>query len=194
MEKEKEIINILQECYDPEITIDLWNLGLIYDIDLKKTKTAKYDVEITMSLTTPGCSMGQHMSDDIKNKVNSLKDINDVEVRVTFDPQWKPEMMTDLARKKLGFDPVKTSQQKKEINLIPFNPFPGSNYKRPSNMRVTAFKKVLQKEGYITTVRTTRGEDIMAACGQLVGQVNDRTKKKERQQKKEKQIATRLIS
>ena len=51
-------------------------------------------------------------------------------------------------------------------------------------MRVTAFKKVLQKEGYITTVRTTRGEDIMAACGQLVGQVNDRTKKKERQQKR----------
>ena len=81
-----------------------------------------------------------------------------------------------------------------KINLIPFNPFPGSIYKRPSNMRVTAFKKVLQKEGYITTVRTTRGEDIMAACGQLVGQVNDRTKKKERQQKKEKQIATRLIS
>ena len=81
-----------------------------------------------------------------------------------------------------------------KINLIPFNPFPGSIYKRPSNMRVTAFKKVLQKEGYITTVRTTRGEDIMAACGQLVGQVNDRTKKKERQKKKEKQIATRLIS
>ena len=80
------------------------------------------------------------------------------------------------------------------LEKIPFNPFPGSNYKRPSNMRVTAFKKVLQKEGYITTVRTTRGEDIMAACGQLVGQVNDRTKKKERQQKKEKQIATRLIS
>ena len=117
MEKEKEIINILQECYDPEIPIDLWNLGLIYDIDLKKTKTAKYDVKITMSLTTPGCSMGQHMSDDIKNKVNSLNDINKVEVRVTFDPQWKPEMMTDVARKKLGFDPVKASQQKKEINL-----------------------------------------------------------------------------
>ena len=117
MEKEKEIINILQECYDPEIPIDLWNLGLIYDIDLNKTKTAKYDVKITMSLTTPGCSMGQHMSDDIKNKVNSLKDVNDVEGRVTFDPQWKPEMMTALARKKLGFDPGKTSQQKKEIKL-----------------------------------------------------------------------------
>lgn len=68
-----------------------------------------------------------------------------------------------------------------KINLIPFNPFPGSNYKRPSNMRIETFKKALQREGYITTVRTTRGEDIMAACGQLVGKVNDITRKKERQ-------------
>ena len=54
-----------------------------------------------------------------------------------------------------------------KINLIPFNPFAGSAYKRPSSMRVQAFKKIMQKEGFITTVRTTRGEDIMAACGQL---------------------------
>ena len=68
-----------------------------------------------------------------------------------------------------------------KINLIPFNPFPGTEFKRPSNMRVETFKKALQREGYITTVRTTRGEDIMAACGQLVGKVNDITRKKERQ-------------
>ena len=71
-----------------------------------------------------------------------------------------------------------------KINLIPFNPFPDSSYKRPSNMRVQTFKKILQKNGYITTIRTTRGEDIMAACGQLVGQVNDKTRRKERAQKK----------
>ncbi len=71
-----------------------------------------------------------------------------------------------------------------KINLIPFNPFPGSNYKRPSSMRIQTFKKILQQNGYITTIRTTRGEDIMAACGQLVGQVNDRTRKRERAQKK----------
>ena len=117
MEKEKQIIAILQKCYDPEIPIDLWNLGLIYNIDIKKTKPEKYDVKITMSLTTPGCSMGKHMSDDIKNKVNSLSNINSVEVEVTFDPQWKPEMMTDLARKKLGFDPVKNKQENKKINV-----------------------------------------------------------------------------
>ena len=71
-----------------------------------------------------------------------------------------------------------------KINLIPFNPFPDSTYKRPSNMRIQTFKKILQKNGYITTIRTTRGEDIMAACGQLVGQVNDKTRRKERAQKK----------
>ena len=81
-----------------------------------------------------------------------------------------------------------------KINLIPFNPFPGTEYKRPSNMRVETFKKVLQKEGYITTVRTTRGEDIMAACGQLVGKVNDKTRRKERSQNKGKRISTKLIS
>ena len=81
-----------------------------------------------------------------------------------------------------------------KINLIPFNPFPGTEYKRPSNMRVETFKKILQKEGYITTVRTTRGEDIMAACGQLVGKVNDKTRRKERSQNKGKRISTKLIS
>ena len=80
-----------------------------------------------------------------------------------------------------------------KINLIPFNPFPGSSYKRPSNMRVQTFKKKLQKEGYITTIRTTRGEDIMAACGQLVGKVNDRTRRKERSKKDPSRIQTKSL-
>ena len=80
-----------------------------------------------------------------------------------------------------------------KINLIPFNPFPGSSYKRPSSMRVQTFKKKLQKEGYITTIRTTRGEDIMAACGQLVGKVNDRTRRKERSKKDPSRIQTKSL-
>ena len=117
MEKEKQIINILQKCYDPEIPIDLWNLGLIYDIKLDKIKTGEFNVKIIMSLTTPGCSMGQHMADDIKNKIYALEKINNVGVEVTFDPPWEPEMMTDKARKKLGFDPIKTSVKKDNINV-----------------------------------------------------------------------------
>ena len=67
-----------------------------------------------------------------------------------------------------------------KINLIPFNPFPQSDYRRPSRNRVMYFQKILSDAGYITTVRTTRGDDIDAACGQLVGQVKDRTRRSER--------------
>lgn len=67
-----------------------------------------------------------------------------------------------------------------KINLIPFNPFPQSGYTRSSNNQIRRFQEVLQAAGYVTTVRTTRGDDIDAACGQLVGQVNDRTRRNER--------------
>lgn len=67
-----------------------------------------------------------------------------------------------------------------KINLIPFNPFPGSGYKRPSNIVVRAFQDRLVRSGLSVTVRTTRGEDIQAACGQLVGEIADRTRRQER--------------
>ena len=57
-----------------------------------------------MSLTTPGCSMGQHMAEDIEAKVSAMQEIGSVDVEVTFNPPWKPEMMTQEAREKLGFD------------------------------------------------------------------------------------------
>ena len=67
-----------------------------------------------------------------------------------------------------------------KINLIPFNPFPGSGYKRVTNTALNRFQDILSAEGYTVTVRTTRGDDIAAACGQLAGEVNDRTKRQER--------------
>jgi 23S rRNA (adenine2503-C2)-methyltransferase len=67
-----------------------------------------------------------------------------------------------------------------KINLIPFNPFPNSGYERPSKAAITRFWEELNKAGYVATVRTTRGDDIDAACGQLVGQVADRTRRSER--------------
>ena len=98
----KDVIEILKQCYDPEIPIDLWNLGLIYEITIKD-----HNINITMSLTTPGCTMGQHMADDIKSKLENLKNVNEVCVDVVFDPPWQPEMMTNEGRKKLGFEPSK---------------------------------------------------------------------------------------
>jgi 23S rRNA (adenine2503-C2)-methyltransferase len=70
-----------------------------------------------------------------------------------------------------------------KFNLIPFNPFPESGLKRSNNVRIKAFAKVLMDAGIVTTIRKTRGDDIDAACGQLAGEVQDRTRVQERMQK-----------
>ena len=112
MKLKNKIIDILKQCYDPEIPIDLWNLGLIYGIDVTQNDNGFSDIKVIMSLTTPGCTMGQHMAEDIKAKVSAMQEIDSVDVEVTFDPPWKPEMMTGEAREKLGFDhEVQESQQ-----------------------------------------------------------------------------------
>jgi len=85
---------------------------------------------------------------------------------------------------------VLLEQLPSKINLIPFNAFEGSEYLKPSGNRVKRFQEYLQDKGYVTTIRSTRGDDIMAACGQLVGQVNDKTRRKERAQKNKIQIKT----
>jgi 23S rRNA (adenine2503-C2)-methyltransferase len=74
-----------------------------------------------------------------------------------------------------------------KINLIPFNPFPNSGYERPGKAAITRFWESLTQAGYVVTVRTTRGDDIDAACGQLVGQVTDRTRRSERYRDRETQ-------
>lgn len=100
----QQVITVLKECYDPEIPIDLWNLGLIYDIDIQPASPAgDATVKVVMSLTTPGCGMGSYMARDIQEKVESLPGVSAAEVEVTFEPPWEPEMMSDEAREKLGF-------------------------------------------------------------------------------------------
>tara|TARA_Y100000748_G_C15206340_1_gene375580 strand:- start:141 stop:491 length:351 start_codon:yes stop_codon:yes gene_type:complete len=99
-----KIINILKQCYDPELPIDLWNLGLIYEINYNELENGKNEVGIIMTLTTPGCVMGEHMANDIKQKLESLDEIELARVAITFDPPWEPSMMNDEARKKLGFN------------------------------------------------------------------------------------------
>ncbi len=115
MDLNNSIVDVLMSCYDPEIPLDLWSLGLIYDIDINDGSGDKSKVEITMSLTTPGCSMGQHMADDIKSKVSKLDQVESVEVAITFDPPWSPDMMTEDARVKLGFDSINKSNSSQKI-------------------------------------------------------------------------------
>ena len=101
--KEAKVIEILKQCYDPELPVDLWNLGLIYNIQIQEAyDETKSDINIVMSLTTPGCTMGDQIAQDIRNKLEALTEVNQTFVEVTFDPPWNPEMITEEAKKKLG--------------------------------------------------------------------------------------------
>ena len=95
------VVEVLKQCNDPELPIDLWNLGLIYDLEINE-EDEKFSVDIVMSLTTPGCTMGQYMIEDIKSKMSSIESISRVDVELTFDPPWSPEMMTEEGKVKLG--------------------------------------------------------------------------------------------
>lgn len=115
--KESEVIEILKQCYDPELPVDLWNLGLIYNIQIQESyDETRSDVNIVMSLTTPGCTMGQQMAQDIKNKLEALDAVNQAFVEVTFDPPWNPEMISAEAREKLGVG-VSSPQERQEPNI-----------------------------------------------------------------------------
>ena len=105
---DEQVIDILKQCYDPEIPIDLWNLGLIYHIEIKDYKDDLKNIHIIMSLTTPGCKMGDSMALDIKTKLEATNFVNNAKVEITFDPPWTPEMMTEYAKKKLGFEKKET--------------------------------------------------------------------------------------
>jgi metal-sulfur cluster biosynthetic enzyme len=114
---ESEVIEILKQCYDPELPVDLWNLGLIYNIQIQESyDETRSDVNIVMSLTTPGCTMGQQMAQDIKNKLEALDAVNQAFVEVTFDPPWNPEMVSAEAREKLGVG-VSSPQERQEPNI-----------------------------------------------------------------------------
>ena len=113
---ENKIIDVLKQCYDPEIPIDLWSLGLIYEINAKQLEDGKNEVGIIMTLTTPGCMMGEHMAKDIKQKLENLDEISVANVEIIFDPPWEPSMMNDEARKKLGFDKVPPDNKTNNID------------------------------------------------------------------------------
>ncbi|MEN0062958.1 MAG: putative Fe-S cluster assembly protein SufT [Myxococcota bacterium] len=91
----------LRQCYDPEIPLNIVELGLIYDLDLEKTEEG-HDVRIAMTLTAPGCGMGQILADDVEARVKALPGVQTVRVELTFDPPWSPERMSEEGRLELG--------------------------------------------------------------------------------------------
>ena len=112
---EDKVVEVLKQCYDPEIPIDLWNLGLIYNIKIQD-QDDNCCVDIIMSLTTPGCGMGDDMAQDIKTKLEAVTEVSEATVSVTFEPPWNPEMMSDEAKEKLGFSPPAKTEQESNSN------------------------------------------------------------------------------
>ncbi|MBU7017540.1 MAG: DUF59 domain-containing protein [Theionarchaea archaeon] len=98
MVTDDEVMDILKQCYDPEIPINIVDLGLIYGVSIEG-KT----VNVDMTLTAPGCPMHSLIARDVKQKVESLPEVDEAVVRVVWDPPWTPDRMSEEAKKKLGF-------------------------------------------------------------------------------------------
>ncbi|WP_422089570.1 DUF59 domain-containing protein [Tenacibaculum ovolyticum] len=93
-----KIVRVLKTIYDPEIPVDIYELGLIYDVFVSEEKDAK----ILMTLTSPNCPVAESLPVDIEEKVKSLEEINACEVEITFDPTWTQDMMSEEAKLELG--------------------------------------------------------------------------------------------
>ncbi|MBC9794642.1 DUF59 domain-containing protein [Sinomicrobium weinanense] len=94
----EKIVKVLKTIYDPEIPVDVYELGLIYDVFVNED----YDVKILMTLTTPNCPVAETLPVEVEEKVKSIDSIKDVEVEITFDPPWSQDLMSEEAKLELG--------------------------------------------------------------------------------------------
>ena len=93
----EEIVKALKECYDPEIPVNVWDLGLIYDVAVDEEK-----VHVKMTLTAPGCPMHTFISQEVKKKLQSINGVKEATVEVVWDPPWSPDKMSPDAKVQLG--------------------------------------------------------------------------------------------
>ncbi len=96
----EKIIDTLKLIYDPEIPVDIYELGLIYDVFVNKEKDG---VKIIMTLTTPNCPVAESLPQEVKDRVNAIEGIEDVVLDLTFEPAWTQELMSEEAKLALGF-------------------------------------------------------------------------------------------
>ena len=97
MVTKEEVVTALKDCYDPEIPINIWDLGLVYDINI-----ADDNVGIKMTLTAPGCMMGGMIAEEVKAKLKALNGVKDAKVDLVFDPPWTPDKMSEEAKAQMG--------------------------------------------------------------------------------------------
>lgn len=96
---EEKIVKMLKTVYDPEIPVNVYDLGLIYGVDIDENKK----VVVTMTLTAPGCPAADFIMEDVRMKVESVEGVSSVEVDLVFEPQWDKDMMSEEAKLDLGF-------------------------------------------------------------------------------------------
>jgi len=94
----EKIVKVLKTIYDPEIPVDIYELGLIYDVFVNETS----DVKILMTLTSPNCPVAETLPLEIEEKVKSLKEVNSAAVEITFEPPWDKDLMSEEAKLELG--------------------------------------------------------------------------------------------
>ena len=95
----EKIIKVLKTIFDPEIPVDIYELGLIYDVFVNED----FDAKILLTLTSPNCPVAESLPAEVEQKVKSIKGINQVEVEMTFDPPWTKDLMSEEAKLELGF-------------------------------------------------------------------------------------------
>lgn len=101
---EQAVWDALRTCFDPEIPVNIVDLGLVYDLAIEKTPAGAHDVQVKMTLTAPGCGMGPVIAEDARQKIAALPTVESAKVHIVWDPQWTPQMISETGRKALGLE------------------------------------------------------------------------------------------
>jgi len=96
---ESKIVDVLKTIFDPEIPVNIYELGLIYEIKVDQQHVA----HIKMTVTSPNCPVAETLPNEVKDAVNKIEELNDVNIVLTFDPPWQQDMMSEAAKLELGF-------------------------------------------------------------------------------------------
>lgn len=96
---EEKIVKMLRTVYDPEIPVNVYDLGLIYNVEVDNEK----NVKIEMTLTAPNCPAADFIVEDVRMKIESIEDVKSVDIQLVFEPEWDKDMMSEEAKLELGF-------------------------------------------------------------------------------------------
>ncbi len=99
---EEQVWYVLKSCFDPEIPVNIVDLGLIYSLSTKPTENGKHEVDVQMTLTAQGCGMGPTIAADAKDRIESLPGVEFASVNIVWDPPWSPKMISEEGKQKLG--------------------------------------------------------------------------------------------